>query len=174
MGEGRNVGKTLLASDILAKFSRKTELVALKITPHKHIDTGKAKPVTHHQNLILLEETDYLSSKDTGRMLAAGAIRSFLLQITHDKIHEALDVVFDLVGKDTLVVCESGRLEPEIKVGLSFFLRQLNCQVNEIDKKLPKKGIDRIVTFTSNGFDLDLSDIEIKNKTWTLKKNKDA
>lgn len=168
-GEGRNVGKTLLACNLLAKFGRTQDIIALKITYHQHKDFGDAKILFSDDVTTLMEETNYKSSKDTGRMLASGAHKAFLLQTNDEGLEAGLDKFFELVGTDTLVVCESGKILSTRRVGISFFVRQLNCQVCEIDMKKPHQNTDRIVTFTSNGFDLDLNSISIINNIWKLK-----
>ena len=171
MGEGQNVGKTLLACNIIAKFGRQNDIVGLKITPHKHKDTGNAKVVFHHGDSILLEETDPESAKDTGRMLAAGAVKSYLLQTSDRELQNALTSFFSQVGLDSLIVCESGTLNSQIQTGISLFVRQLNCQVCDIEKKVPDAGIHRIVTYAVNGFDIDLDKIVIENNSWKLKED---
>jgi hypothetical protein len=169
-GEGRNVGKTMLACSIIAKFSRTYDITGLKITPHHHTDTGEAKIIMEKNNFILLEETDFRSPKDTGRMLAAGAIRSFLLQIRDEDWTEPLNSFFTFLNQDALIVCESGKLTSSKWSGVNLFVRQLNCQVCSIDKKIPDwKYIDRLVNYTLNGFDLNLNDISIQKGVWKIK-----
>lgn len=168
-GEGQNVGKTLLACDIISKFSRQHEIIALKISPHKHANTGNAKLVWTLNNSSLLEETNYKSQKDTGRMLAAGAVKSYLLQTTDEEFGSSLESFFELVGKDSLVVCESGKISSHVVPGISFFVRQLNCQVYEIEKKITNIETERVVSFAVNGFDVDLNSIEINNGNWILR-----
>ncbi len=171
MGEGRNVGKTLLACSIIAKFSRQYDIIGLKITDHKHRDTGKASVVFTNGESILMEETDPESTKDTGRMLAAGAVKSYLLQTTDTELKGALISFFSRVGKNALVVCESGKLGTHPQTGIKLFVRQLNCQVCDIEKKVPPYGIDRIITYTVNGFDFDLNAITVVKNSWKLKKD---
>jgi hypothetical protein len=169
MGEGRNVGKTQLACSIIAKFGRQHNINGLKITPHKHKDTGNAQTILKIEGSILLEETNPQSIKDTGRMLAAGAIKSFLLQTTDEGLNNSLQALFSMIGKDSLVVCESGKLNSYNPTGISLFVRQLNCHVYDSSKKVPDEGIDRIVSYTVNGFDLDLNKIVIENNIWKFK-----
>lgn len=170
MGEGRNVGKTLLACNIIAKFSLQNIITGLKITPHKHKNTGNAKTVYKKGESILMEETDPESTKDTGRMLAAGAIKAYLLQTIEDELMKALSIFFSLIDRDSLVVIESGMLGSMNHSGISLFVRRLNCRLSDIEKKIPVEGVDRIVFNTVNGFDIDLDKIVIEKNIWKLKK----
>lgn len=167
-GEGRNVGKTLLACNIISKFSRQYNIIGLKITAHKHRDTGDAKIVYQQGETSLLEETNQQSNKDTARMLAAGANRSFLLQTSESAIEDALIIFLSMIKKGSLIVCESGMLGTMNSKGLNLFVRQLNCQVSVIDKKISGSEINRIVTYTVNGFDIDLNKLVIENNHWKL------
>ena len=68
-GSGRGVGKTAVSCALISAF-QEFHWVVFKITPHPH----------HSQPIH--EETDPQSEKDTGRYLAAGAARAFLLDGT--------------------------------------------------------------------------------------------
>jgi len=170
-GEGRNVGKTLLACDIIAKFSRKADIVGVKITPHLHKNVGAAELIESREGLLIHKETDTGASKDTSRMLAAGAVEAYLIQLSDDKFVEALSFIEKKTGRNSLIICESGRLPARIQAGISLFIRQLNCQVCELEKKIPLSDIDRVVSYTVNSFDIDLNLIEIVNGSWKLKKD---
>lgn len=168
MGEGRDVGKTLLACNIISKFGREHNIVGLKISPHKHNDTGNAAVVFQNGDTILREETDPRSQKDTGRMLKAGAVKAYLLQTGDSALQEAMESFFSVVGRNTLIVCESGKLSSQDLSGINLFVRQLSCRVCDTEK-IPGDTISRIVTFTVNGVDLDLNNLSIENNCWRLK-----
>ena len=102
-------------------------------------------------------------------MLAAGAVEAYLIQVADDTFEAVSDFLDKEIGHDTLIICESGRLPGRIKAGVSLFVRQLNCQVRDIAKKIPLRDIDRMVTNTVNGFDFDLNEIRISEHSWKLK-----
>ena len=66
-GSGRGAGKTAVGCALIAAMPE-FRWVAVKVTPHVH-GVGDE----------LWEELDFRSDKDTGRYLAAGALRSFLI-----------------------------------------------------------------------------------------------
>jgi hypothetical protein len=68
-GSGRGAGKTAVGCALMAALPE-LSWTAVKVTPHGH-----GLP------LGLVEETDRNSDKDTGRYLAAGARRAFLLTV---------------------------------------------------------------------------------------------
>jgi len=66
-GSGRGAGKTAVGCALIAAMPE-LRWVAVKVSPHVH-DLGEE----------LWEELDFRSTKDTGRYLAAGTRRSFLI-----------------------------------------------------------------------------------------------
>jgi hypothetical protein len=65
-GSGRGAGKTAVGCALIAALPE-LRWVAVKVTPHLHRDEE------------IWEEVDFRSGKDTGRYLAAGAGRAFLV-----------------------------------------------------------------------------------------------
>ena len=169
-GEEQNVGKTLFACNIIAKFSRDHEITGLKITPHKHKDTADAVLVFHQGNSVLMEETNPKSTKDTGRMLSAGARKAYLLQTFDTELPGVLPLFFKLIGNSSLIVCESGMPAALNQAAIRFFVQKVNSKMRDMQSKITGVDIDIIVNSTLNGFDFNLSELEIENNIWNLKK----
>lgn len=167
-GEGRNVGKTILACNIIAKFSRDYPIIGLKLTPHVHQDIGNAKALIRDNDIVLYEETGDYTRKDSSRMLTAGASKAYLLQVTDERLKTGLEYFLKIAGRNSLVVCESGRLHDIIKPGISLFLRHLSCQTGDKIKKTTETIQDRVVNFNINSFDINLDSIIIENNEWKL------
>lgn len=168
-GQQQNVGKTTLACDIIARFSRNYHIYGLKVTPHFHQNTGEAKIVRTNNQWQLLEEKSIDSCKDTSRMLLAGAEKAFLLQGDNLALGEGLSEFLQLISQDVLIVCESAGLRDFVVPGIFLVIRQLNCKVCNIDDEKIFNLADRIITFTVNGFDFSISSLDVKNGRWILK-----
>jgi len=69
-GQARKVGKTSLMAALIAAMPEK-RWTAMKITQHQH---GGERPVS------VLEESDRQNGTDSGRYLAAGAVRSLWIR----------------------------------------------------------------------------------------------
>lgn len=168
LGEGQNVSKTFLAEKIIAKFSRHHRVVGLKITPHMHGNTANAQIVATRVQSVLMLETELHSKKDTGRMLAAGAERAYLLQTVDEELDLAVELFLNEIDDTTLVVCESGKLASQAQTGVNLFVRRLCCRVVSLDKKLPNKEHYRIVTFSGMDHDINLDHLKVVNHAWQL------
>ncbi len=77
-GSGRGAGKTAVGCALIAAI-RELRWAAVKVSPHSH-ESGEG----------IREETDASSPKDTGRYLAAGARRAFLVTADSDPMADEL------------------------------------------------------------------------------------
>jgi hypothetical protein len=107
-GAGRNVGKTTLACRLIEKYKKQIPLTAVKISAHFHELTPLQKIIIQQEGLIISEEHDRASSKDSSRYLQAGAFHSFYVQSTAKNI----PLVYQWMRKNLngLVICESASL----------------------------------------------------------------
>lgn len=171
-GHQQNVGKTTLAVTIIQHFSQNHNIYGLKVSPHIHKNTSDAKLLFDNKNWQLLEEYSDNTKKDTSRMLASGAKRAFLLQGNLPVLIDGFVYFCEQVPKNTLIVCESAGLRDLVLPDIFLVVRQLNCRIVQIEDDKMFQQADRIITFTTNGFDFSTSALEIVNHRWILKKNK--
>jgi hypothetical protein len=94
-GSGRGAGKTAVGCALMAAMPE-LRWAAVKMTPHVHDGASG-----------IWEETDAGSEKDTGRYLAAGALRAFL--VTADSASLAEEST--LVARERAVECDAWLVE---------------------------------------------------------------
>lgn len=123
-GTGRNVGKTTLALEIITKFAHLFDLTGLKVSTHK-----KGEELFHgdHPNLSyddfhIYIETSQVKSKDTARMLHAGAKNAFYIQTPDHQVSVAYTAFKSLSSKNNPIICESRSLRKHVKPGLFILL----------------------------------------------------
>ncbi len=170
-GQQQNVGKTTLACSIISRFSRQHSIVALKLSPHMHTNTGSAQLIVEGKGFQLFRETETTTNKDTSRMLMAGANEAFFLQTDKDSILEGIKSFHSRIEPGALVVCESAGLREYIKPGVFLMLRQLSCRICSLDDEKMFALADRIVTFTTSGFDMDMDELKLKDGKWSMAKS---
>lgn len=107
-GAGRNVGKTTLCCRLIAKLSQIDQVTAVKVSPHRHVLTDKQKVLFESEGLIISEETDDDSSKDSSRYLRAGATQSLFVLVHDDRIEILANWLKENIKG--WMVCESGYL----------------------------------------------------------------
>jgi hypothetical protein len=108
-GTGTKSGKTTIACRIIEQFPE-LEITAIKITPHFHETSPGLKPVSEGAGYAVYEETNRSSSKDTSRMLKAGALRVYFAKVWDDQLFAVFQEIMKLIPQDTPVICESPAL----------------------------------------------------------------
>ena len=129
-GTARNVGKTEFVCRLLRKISRNFPVYGLKVSaifPDEGIYHGDhASDKTDHP---LVEETRSDTSKDTSRMLRAGACRVFYLRSEDDGILAGYKEFRRQLPPDAVIVCESNALGEHLKAGLHIMVNKEEVSV---------------------------------------------
>jgi hypothetical protein len=119
-GSGRNVGKTTLACLIIETLSTKGEVTAVKISKHVHFLTEKQRVIVNKPGLLIAEELDHDSNKDSSRYLQAGACRSLFIQAQEDQYLLLANWLEENI--EGTVVCETGFLGNFLTPAKAFFV----------------------------------------------------
>ncbi len=162
-GNGRNVGKTTLACKIIKLFADETDTIGLKITPHFH-PVNEADVIYKTDNFIIVNEKQ-ISSKDSSRMLQAGAKQVFFVIAKREFFHEAVEQLLQLLPEN-LIVCESGGLHDWVTPGLFFMVKHKN---EEIVKTHLLAHSPIIVNNDGQNFDFDINRLDFCNRQIIIK-----
>lgn len=162
-GNGRNVGKTTLACQIIAHFSEKMPVTALKITPHFY-EYDETDLVFKNEKFTILHESKD-NEKDSSRMLKAGANKVFFVMAKPEFLGEAAQKILRILPAG-LVVCESGGLNEFINPGLFLMIKRAG---DEIIKTHFLNYSPIIVNNDGTDFEFNIHQLEFKNKTIKLK-----
>ncbi len=122
-GNGRNTGKTTLACQIIYA-NRHEKVVGIKISPHHHPLDGTEEVLINQDNYCIIRERKP-GTKDSSRMLQAGAEEVFYVQCQDAALPKALSELEKLSGNRP-VVCESGGIRLLIKP--AFFIMVISEQ----------------------------------------------
>ncbi len=95
----KDSGKTTLCERLIARFSKRIDLYAVKVTI-VHGERAESR-------FSVTEETRDDGKHDTGRMLAAGARKVFWVRCDEKTITPALEELFSRIPPDMPVICES-------------------------------------------------------------------
>ncbi len=128
-GERRNVGKTALATGIVRKF-HSMRWTAVKLSPHRH--GGE----------FGIREESQPGPSDTGRFLAAGAQRAFL--ITARSATPAVETVRRMSSTGNVIV-ESNSLAALVDADAFIFVLSPGCPELKASAKRASKRADAFV-----------------------------
>ena len=112
-GTGRNVGKTLLACQIISHLAKDYDVIGVKISPHFHTVGQEQRIVKEADGYRVIEEM-LLTNKDSSRMKQAGASKVFYIQSKNEHLLDAFNAINDEIDRK-MVVCESGGLHNYIQ-----------------------------------------------------------
>ena len=134
-GTGTKSGKTTMACRIIEQF-RALNITAIKISPHFHETTPGLKTIYEETGYAIYEETKPDSTKDTSRMLHAGAKKVYFAKVLDDRLLFVFNKIKDLIPEGTPVVCESPALRNFIEPGAFIIISSETTRAQKDISKL--------------------------------------
>ena len=127
-GNGRNVGKTYFACQLIKSLSKYAGITAIKITSHIHDHKAEDVLIADDNYLILQEKQN--TGKDSSLMLQAGAEKVFFVMAAPEYLPEAFEHLKAYIT-ETPIVCESGGLHEIVNPGLFFFVQKKGTPIRK-------------------------------------------
>lgn len=144
-GSGQNVGKTFLIEQWIKQHHSDKKIYAVKTSSHFHPLNDHQIILLNQQDLIICEEKDNLSTKDSSRFLRAGAIKSYYIQCTDESAKEAAEWINQVNKNDILWLVESYALgeflQPSSAIYIEGDLPGKTCTWNFPYSLIPSKQI---------------------------------
>lgn len=129
-GTGRDVGKTEFLCQLIHKVSVTHKVYALKVSaifPDEELFHGSHDE--SENSLHLYEELNRSTTKDTSRMLRAGAQKVFYLRSTDEGILDGYRAFVNQIPSKAIVICESNSLGQFVKPALAIVVKSVNGSV---------------------------------------------
>lgn len=93
-------------------------IIAIKISPHFHETTEGLKCLEEEPGrYAIYEETNRDTTKDTSRMLKAGAARVYFAKVLDDRLLFVFNKIKDRIPEGTPIICESPALRNFVEPG---------------------------------------------------------
>jgi hypothetical protein len=138
-GTGTKSGKTSMVCKIIEQFSN-LKITAIKISPHFHETTRGLIPICEDKGYSIYEETDNGTSKDTSRMLRAGAAKVYFSKVWDEQLLTVFNKIMEQVPTGGPIICESPALrnfaEPGVFIIMASDLIHKYKNMNQL-KALP-------------------------------------
>lgn len=162
-GTGNKSGKTSMACRIIEQF-RSLGIVSVKITPHFHETTPGLILMAEKKGYSVYEETNRDTTKDTSRMLNAGASRVYFAKVTDNSLDEAFKEIIMKIPQGTPVVCESPALRHYTEPGLFIIMTSpLKDNQKDIRSLLNLPHLEFNMDYLASKRDIPIS---FKNGRW--------
>lgn len=167
-GTGRNVGKTTLACMLIEQSSKNNKVIGLKISPHIHSQNKNAELVFENNHYSIFQESDAQTTKDSSRMLSAGAKQVFYIQSEDEFIGEAFEKLCKEIDDESAIVCESGGLRNFVIPSVFLICNKKGNTVFKEKHQTIIPKADQILQFNNPDFDFEISNIRFKRGTWEI------
>lgn len=173
---GRNTGKTEFACRVIQNLAPRHKIIGIKVVP---VDKGENKCHrgedgcglcdTLSGDFRIIEECETGTSKDTSRMLKAGAGKVFLLLAERNALECGIEAVLKLIPARTGIIVESNSVRKVVKPGLFLVIKKLALH----QVKPSCAGVigmaDRIIGFDNLTWDLSPGLVALENGRWILR-----
>lgn len=171
----RNVGKTEFVCRIIENNSAHKEIIGIKVIPLKKNEEkchrgedgcGLCDSLKGEYEIIEEKKTDL--SKDTSRMLKAGAKKVYLLIVDRKYLEKGIDAVLKIIPDSALIIIESNTIRKVIEPGLFIVIKNLlNNSVKPTCGEVIEFA-DKIIGFKNMNWDFHPEKVLIQNERWII------
>jgi len=172
---GRDAGKTTFVCGLLRYFSS-MGLAAVKVTVIRERNgecprggEGCGVCASLDGRFMVTEETIRTGSKDTQRMLAAGARPVFWLRTFLRDAEDGFKALLDELGPETPFICESNSLRQVIVPGLFVMVANKKATIIKESAASVIRDADLVIASDGTAFEFDCGRIEFTGAAWRLK-----
>ncbi len=169
----RKTGKTSYACRLIELQSRRRDVVGLKITPWP--EDGREAPAGGRDRIgfRIIGENGPTQETDTGRMLAAGASRSFRLLADRERIAEGIESLLGRIPERACIVAEGNSARRGVEPGLFILLKNPGGEEKESYRELSPLA-DRVAAGGGGGWDPAPEECLFLDGEWMLKPHASA
>jgi len=169
-------GKTAFTRTLIERFGAQHDIVGVKVTTVDNFNTSHHPEVSGSEPAYssmgpyyVTEEKDAQSNTDTGKMLAAGAKRVLWLLALESHLEKGIKVLLDILGTETISICESNRTRSIIEPGAFIMIEGAGHRDSKPSAREVVACADRLVQSDGAGFDIDPNDIQLLNDRWVVR-----
>lgn len=162
-GTGTKSGKTSLACRIIEQL-RDLKITAIKITPHFHETTSGLIVKSEKSGYAIYEETNRETSKDTSRMLKAGAAKVWFAKVWDNQLLHVFNEIMKEVPAGAPVICESPALRNFVEPGV--FIIITSDTINKHKDINHLKKLSHVMIRYEDLKNINQLPLEFKNGLW--------
>lgn len=179
---GRNTGKTEFACRLIQQYSHKHNIIGVKVVAIERSEAescprgGKGCGVctSLRSDFEITEEHELNPSKDTSRMLLAGASKVFFLKVDKNCLEKGFEALLKFIPDDSLVICESNSIRKVFEPGLFLVIK--NAEDRTVKESCAEviEYANKVVEFSNMSWDFNPDRILVKNNQWILREKATA
>jgi hypothetical protein len=165
-GSHRNVGKTSLIIQLIQRMHQSHHVIGLKVSSIKGLDEnmhGKHEKLA--SDFDIFEEKNRDGTKDTSRMLRAGAKNVFYIRAFDHAIPQAFSLFMNKIPKESCILCESISLRYFVQPGLFILIQEEHETKIKSSFQELKPRADLLIYTNGKTFNYDISKIDFRTET---------
>lgn len=171
---GRDAGKTAFACELVRRFCD-APVLAAKVTTVQERDgecprggAGCGVCSSLEADYCITEDVRSEGSKDTQRLVAAGAKRVFWLRVLKEHLEAGATALLDTLGASMPIICESNSLRQVVRPGLFILVQHRDATTIKDSARLVQRYADATVYSDGQAFDFDFDRIAWTGNKWLL------
>jgi molybdopterin-guanine dinucleotide biosynthesis protein A len=174
---GRNTGKTEFACRLIKQYSNQHKIIGVKVVTIERNETescprgGKGCGVCNslQSEFEITEETVIDPSKDTSRMLMAGANKVYFLKVDKNCLENGINALIELLPNNAMVICESNSIRKVLEPGLFLVIKNAEDKVIKESCAEVIKFANKVIRFNCKSWDFNPDRVVIKNLEWIIR-----
>ena len=167
-GTGKNSGKTTMACAVIRNLSKHQHVVGVKVTPHYHENYNFRRKLVDRNDLVIAEESQIDTGKDSSRMLKAGALQVYFVMAKDEQLIEAMQFIAAMNIQCLPVICESGGVIHYFKPGLFLVMTRADETDIKPEYDYLLTSAHHLISFDGNVPDFDTETITYSDKKWKI------
>lgn len=179
---GRNTGKTEFACRLIKQYSNQHKIIGVKVVAIERNDDescprgGKGCGVCTSLNTDyeISEENIIDPSKDTSRMLIAGAHKVYFLKVDKDYLDKGFNALREIIPEDALVIIESNSIRKVLEPGLFIVIKNFEDRAVKESCAEVIDFADKVIEFNNMSWNFEPTRVLIKNNKWIIKEKATA
>lgn len=179
---GRNTGKTEFACRLIQQYSKEHNVIGVKVVA---IERGEHQSCPRggkgcgvctslRSDFEISEELELNPSKDTSRMLLAGASKVFFLRVDKNCLEKGFEALLKVIPSNSLVICESNSIRKVFEPGLFLVIK--NAEDRTVKESCAEviEYANKVIEFSNMSWDFNPDRILVKNSLWILREKATA
>ena len=179
---GRNTGKTEFACRLIKQYSPHHTLVGVKVVAIDRAEGdscprgGKGCGVCSSlkDDYEITEENDLNPTKDTARMLLAGASKVYFLKVDKNSLEKGFKALLNIIPEGAMVICESNSIRKVFEPGLFLVIK--NAEDRTVKESCAEviHMANRVIEFNNLSWDFNPDRVLIKDNEWIIREKATA
>lgn len=179
---GRNTGKTEFACRLINQYASQHTIIGVKVVainrsegdscPRGGKGCGVCSSLKGDYEITV--ENDLNPTKDTARMLLAGASKVYFLKVDKNCLEKGFAALLKIIPEGAMVICESNSIRKVFEPGLFLVIK--NAEDRTVKESCAEviQYANKVIVFNNMSWDFNSDRVLIKDNEWIIREKATA